>query len=87
MSPAFSRSSPVRATYASCIATLAHTAARFLDMTQALRADGSLPSTDPEAEDDAAAYAAYQTSYDVTREELSQQFEAQTKIFLSLIHI
>jgi len=52
-------------------------------MTQALRADGSLPSTDPEAEDDAAAYAAYQTSYDVTREELSQQFEAQTKIFLT----
>jgi len=81
--PTFARSSPVRATYAKCLATLAHTAAKYLDMTQALRADGSLPSTDPEAEDDVAAYAAYQTSYDLTREELVQQFEAQTKLFLT----
>ena len=81
--PTFARSSPVRVTYAKCLATLAHTAAKYLDMTQALRADGSLPSTDPEAEDDVAAYAAYQTSYDLTREELVQQFEAQTKVFLT----
>ncbi|KAF4555561.1 Protein kinase domain-containing protein 29 [Elsinoe fawcettii] len=80
---AFAEHAPIRATYAACLADLAGTASRFLDMTQALRADGSLPSIDPEAEDDVAAYAAYQLSYDVTREELVQQFEAQTKIFLT----
>ncbi|TKX27648.1 serine/threonine-protein kinase-2 [Elsinoe australis] len=82
-SAAFNEHPPIRATYAACLADLANTASRFLDMTQALRADGSLPSIDPEAEDDVAAYAAYQLSYDVTREELIQQFEAQTKIFLT----
>ncbi|KAF2148988.1 protein kinase WD40 [Myriangium duriaei CBS 260.36] len=82
-SPAFAEDSSVRATYAACLSDLATTASRFLDMTQALRADGSLPSIDPEAEDDVAAYAAYQISYDVTREELVQQFEVQTKLFLT----
>ncbi|PNS18749.1 hypothetical protein CAC42_5288 [Sphaceloma murrayae] len=82
-STVFAEHAPIRAIYAACLADLANTAARFLDMTQALRADGSLPSIDPEAEDDVAAYAAYQLSYDVTREELLQQFEMQTKIFLT----
>ena len=41
----------VRATYASCIASLALTASRFLDMMQALRADGALPTGDPEVEE------------------------------------
>ncbi|KAL1311796.1 hypothetical protein AAFC00_001878 [Neodothiora populina] len=81
--PAFKKSAPSRATYAACLASLATTASRFLDMMQALRADGSLPSTDPEAEDDVAAYAAYQESYDSTREDLIRHFEAQTKIFLT----
>ena len=40
----------VRMQYALCIGTLATTAARYLDMIQALRADGALPATDPEAE-------------------------------------
>lgn len=78
----FKRSAPLRATYATCLASLATTASRFLDMMQALRADGSLPSTDPEAEDDVAMNAAYQESYDSTREDLIRHFEAQTKIFL-----
>jgi phosphoinositide-3-kinase regulatory subunit 4 len=81
-SPMFRKSGPLRATYATCLATLATTAARFLDMMQALRADGSLPSTDPEAEDDITSYAAYQNTYDTTREDLIQHFEAQTKLFL-----
>lgn len=80
---AFSKSSPLRATYAACLASLATTASRFLDMMQALRADGTLPSTDPEAEDDVTAYAEYQTLYDVTREDLVQQIETQTKLFLT----
>ncbi|GAM90147.1 hypothetical protein ANO11243_081870 [Dothideomycetidae sp. 11243] len=82
-SPVFAEDASVRATYAACLSDLATTASRFLDMTQALRADGSLPSIDPEAEDDVAAYAAYQVSYDVTREELVQQFESQAKVFLT----
>ncbi|THY76481.1 ARM repeat-containing protein [Aureobasidium pullulans] len=81
-SPMFRKSGPLRATYATCLANLATTAARFLDMMQALRADGSLPSTDPEAEDDLTSYAAYQNTYDTTREDLIQHFEAQTKLFL-----
>jgi phosphoinositide-3-kinase regulatory subunit 4 len=81
-SPMFRKSGPLRATYATCLAKLATTAARFLDMMQALRADGSLPSTDPEAEDDITSYAAYQNTYDTTREDLIQHFEAQTKLFL-----
>lgn len=80
---AFKSSTPLRATYATCLASFANTASRFLDMMQALRADGTLPSTDPEAEDDVSAYAAYQTLYDVTREDLVQHIEAQTKIFLT----
>lgn len=82
-SPVFKKSPPLRATYVTCLASLATTASRFLDMMQALRADGSLPSTDPEAEDDVTAYAAYQNSYDSTREDLIQHFEAQTKLFLT----
>jgi phosphoinositide-3-kinase regulatory subunit 4 len=81
-SPMFRKSGPLRATYATCLANLATTAARFLDMMQALRADGSLPSTDPEAEDDITSYAAYQNTYDTTRQDLIQHFEAQTKLFL-----
>lgn len=82
-SPVFKKSAPLRATYVTCLASLATTASRFLDMMQALRADGSLPSTDPEAEDDVTAYAAYQNSYDSTRQDLIQHFEAQTKLFLT----
>ena len=73
----------VRTTYASCIATLANTAARYLDMTQALRADGSLPSVDPETEDGTGAESAYQLLFDVARADLVDYFEAQTKALLT----
>lgn len=82
-SSSFTRHAPVRAVYAGCLADLATTAVRFLDLTQAFRADGSLPSADPEAEDDLAAHAAYHNSHDVARDELVHQFEAQTKVFLT----
>ena len=48
--PASKASPLVRSTYAACLATLAHTSSRFLDMLQALQADGSVPTIDPEAE-------------------------------------
>ncbi|KAK8163309.1 phosphoinositide 3-kinase regulatory subunit 4 [Phyllosticta citribraziliensis] len=73
----------LRATYASCLATLATTASRFLDMMQALRADGSLPTNDPEAEEDSMSRSAYQTLYDISRDDLVSKFEAQTKALLT----
>ena len=73
----------VRAAYASCLATLAHASARILDVVQALRADGLIPTNDPEAEDGVAPSTAYQNLFDVARRELSDHFEAHTKALLT----
>ncbi|KAK3649135.1 Serine/threonine-protein kinase [Elasticomyces elasticus] len=78
----FKQDPVVRETYAACLASLAETASRFLDMMQALRADGSLPSSD-NPEDDADGYAAYHDAYDATRLEVLDAFEGQTKVFLT----
>ncbi|KAF2083646.1 phosphoinositide 3-kinase regulatory subunit 4 [Saccharata proteae CBS 121410] len=72
----------VRATYASCLATLATTASRFLDIMQALRADGSLPTNDPEAEEDLSKED-YQDLYDQSHADLVYKFEIHTKAFLT----
>ncbi|KAL1587914.1 hypothetical protein WHR41_03179 [Cladosporium halotolerans] len=80
-SASFKNNNIVRATYAACLVSLSETAARFLDMIQALRADGSLPSADAGAENDDAGLFALD-AYDATRLELVEQFEGQTKIFL-----
>ena len=73
----------VRATYASCLATLANSSSRILDMVQALRADGSIPTIDPEAEDGVATDAAYHNLFDVARLDLEDHFEAHTKALLT----
>ena len=73
----------VRATYASCLATLAHTSSSILDMLQALRADGSVPTVDPEAEDGVATNLTYQNSYDVARLDLLDHFETHSKALLT----
>src|SRR5579859_6124747 len=73
----------VRATYASCLATLASTSSRFLDMVSALRANGSLPATDPETEDGSITSSTYQTMYDVARADLTEHFEAHTKALIT----
>lgn len=52
-------------------------------MVQALRADGSVPTIDPEAEDDADTKGAYQTLFDVARQDLIENFEAHTKALLT----
>lgn len=73
----------VRATYGSCLATLAQSSSRILDMVQALRADGSIPSIDPEAEDGADTAAVYQNLFDVAKQDLLEHFEVHTKALLT----
>lgn len=72
----------VRATYAACLASLAETASRFLDMMQALRAEGSLPAASKD-EEDLDAGQGTQDNYDATRQEMLDAFESQTKVFLT----
>ncbi|KAK3049803.1 Serine/threonine-protein kinase [Extremus antarcticus] len=79
-SQGFRKNPIVRATYAACLASLAETASRFLDMMQALRADGSLPETDKALDDDTQAS---RDGYDATRAEMLDNFEGQTKVFLT----
>lgn len=52
-------------------------------MVQALRADGSVPTIDPEAEDDVDANGAYRNLFDVARQDLINHFEAHTKALLT----
>ena len=73
----------VRATYGSCLASLAHTSGRILDIVQALRVDGSIPTNDPEAEAGVAPSSAYQALFDVAKQEISEHFEAHTKALLT----
>ncbi|KAF2703595.1 ARM repeat-containing protein [Pleomassaria siparia CBS 279.74] len=72
----------VRMHYAWCIGTLATTAARYLDMIQALRAEGSLPTTDPEAEDDLTS-SAHRNQFDSDRANLLGAFQKHTRALLT----
>ncbi len=78
-------SSLVRMQYAFCIGTLATTAARYLDMIQALRAEGSLPAADPETEDDLSS-SAHRNQFDSDRRILLEAFEKHTKALLTDSH-
>jgi phosphoinositide-3-kinase regulatory subunit 4 len=73
-------SSPlVRATYASCLGSLATTAQRFLEMASSLRADGSMPITDPEVEPGADAEANFESVFDNAGRQLFEVLEAHSK--------
>ncbi|KAF2645544.1 phosphoinositide 3-kinase regulatory subunit 4 [Massarina eburnea CBS 473.64] len=72
----------VRMQYAWCIGTLATTAARYLDIIQALRAGGTLPSLDPETEDDLTS-SAHRNQFDSDRTSLINAFEKHTKALLT----
>ena len=65
----------VRASYASCLSSLAWSSNRLLDMVQAIRADGRLPAM---GDNDWAAPTSFQTLYDPSREELVRHFEEAT---------
>ena len=73
----------VRATYASCLASLAHSSLKILDMIQALREEGSIPKVDPDAENTANTGAAPQDLYDIARADLVEHFETHTKALLT----
>lgn len=73
----------VRATFASCLASLAKSAARFLDMTQASRADGALPIQDPEAEDSGDPETTMHLLFDAARADLIGWFQDQSKTLLT----
>lgn len=72
----------VRCMYASCISLLAESASGFLDIAQALRADGSLSYTDEETE---IAYTegAYDSLYDSGRMELLAAFQDHVEALLA----
>ncbi|KAF3912306.1 hypothetical protein AA313_de0204676 [Arthrobotrys entomopaga] len=72
----------VRATLGSCMASLAESASRFLDMAQALRADGSLPHADPQAELTGKIDGMH-SSYDVSKADLISYFEQQATLLLT----
>jgi phosphoinositide-3-kinase, regulatory subunit 4 len=69
----------VRAVYASCIGSLATTAARFLEMAATLKADGSLTVTDPEVEPGNDPEAGFDGLFDDAQHELFDLFELHTK--------
>ncbi|KAG0652896.1 Serine threonine-kinase ppk19 [Hyphodiscus hymeniophilus] len=73
----------VRATYAACLGSLATSASRYLDMVATLRADGSLPTADPETEDGTIVDVAFQGLFDNARAELIEVFEGYTKALIT----
>lgn len=74
----------VRAAYASCIASLAHSSLRFLDMIQALRSDTRLTSLIPVGSEPGwTEDATYHNLYDVARIDLLDYFEVHTKALLT----
>lgn len=69
----------VRATYASCLGSLATTAKRFLALTAVLRADGAITAADPEIELGSDADTAYDGLFDTAHSELIDIFESHAK--------
>ncbi|KAL9061332.1 MAG: hypothetical protein Q9162_000206 [Coniocarpon cinnabarinum] len=72
----------VRLTFAQCLAALAESGAKFLDSTEALKFEGSLPSATADAVDGISPET-YREFYDSIRAELLRFFETHTKQFLT----
>ncbi|KAL7627508.1 Serine/threonine-protein kinase [Parahypoxylon ruwenzoriense] len=69
----------VRATYASCLGSLATTASKFLELTAILRAEGSISTADPEVEAGSDPEAAFDGLFDNAQSELVELFETHAK--------
>lgn len=77
-------SAMVRAAYASCVASLAQSSLRLLDMVQALRSDMRFQSLDyGGAEGVWKKDASYHHLYDTARVDLTELFEAHTKSLIT----
>ncbi|KAK2812896.1 hypothetical protein FQN50_000917 [Emmonsiellopsis sp. PD_5] len=83
-SPDANPSPIVRAAYASCIASLAQSSLRVLDMVQALRSDMRLRGLVPEGTEAGwTEEVSYHNLYDVARIDLLDFFETHTKALLT----
>ncbi|KAK7751532.1 Serine/threonine-protein kinase [Diatrype stigma] len=69
----------VRATYASCLGSLATSASKFLELTAIMRAEGSISTVDPELEAGSDSGAAYDGLFDNAQGELVELFETHAK--------
>lgn len=69
----------VRATYASCIGSLATTAKRFLQMSTTLKEAGTIAMADPDVETDSQPDATFDGMFDEAQQELIFLFETHTK--------
>ena len=77
-------SAVVRAAYASCIASLAQSSLRVLDMVQALRSDERLQTLVPAGTEAGwSEDASYRNLYDVARIDLMEFFEIHVKALLT----
>lgn len=74
------RTSPlVRATYASCLGSLATSAQRFLEVASSLRTEGSVSITDSEIEPGTDAEANFESVFDISGRQLFEVVENHTK--------
>jgi phosphoinositide-3-kinase, regulatory subunit 4 len=80
LGPSSEPSPVIRTTYASCLASLAQSSARVLDVMQAIKADGRLPELE---ENDWASEATFHGLYDVARVDLVSHFEDATKALIT----
>ena len=80
--PGLKVSSVARATYASCLASLALSSIKVIDTVQAMHADGSTPAPGTSAEDEGATKLAYQNPFDQAKSDLLDIFESHTKALL-----
>ena len=72
----------VRATYASCLGSLATTAKQFLEMAYTLQSDGAVATVDPEVEPGHSAETAFVGQFDDAHRELVDLFESHTKALI-----
>ncbi|PHH64615.1 hypothetical protein CDD81_4226 [Ophiocordyceps australis] len=69
----------VRATYASCLGSLASSGQRFLEVASTLGADGSMPLNDPEVEPGANMEANFDSLFDTAGRDLAEMLESHAK--------
>ncbi|KAM3537620.1 hypothetical protein ARSEF1564_009459 [Beauveria bassiana] len=69
----------VRATFASCLGSLASSAQRYLELASSIRPDGSMSIADPEVEPGAEADTNFESIFDNAGRQLFEKIEGFTK--------